>query len=499
MIGVEYASYCFRPQGKHESEMERIKGARDLLGVDYVALKAIQEELQAFLDSYGYVGIDTPLLEETRLFLRKSGGELASKLYSFTDPGGREVSLRPEFTASVIRVYIEKESELPLPVRWQYTGPVFRYEQPEVSDYRQFTQQGVELIGSAGPLADVETLTLACRGIQKLGIEGSRLVLGHVGVILGLLNGLGLSDRIKMFLANSMGELSKGVEATHHIAEQIERYGLLAGADNRQRLGAFLTALDEKEAKAIVQELLMGATESVGSRDTDEIVSRFLRKLKEAAEPEGVERGLTLCGRLSQIRGEPKVAIMEVRRLAQEYGLDPAPLDEPANLVALLAESELGSTEIVADFGLTRELAYYTGMVFEIEHKLLSGGPPLCGGGRYDGLVRALGGSKDVPSLGFAYTLERLEQAQAIGGRATVRDEMSSQVLVAPINSGAYTGALRLAESLRERGQRVEMGVDQRTLQENMDYAKRCGIAEVILVREDGQADTYKVLGKGGR
>src|SRR4030042_4622676 len=96
------------------AEVQRVKGTKDLLGVDYETLKAIQEEQQAFFASYGYVGIDVPLLEETRLFLRKSGGEVASKMYTFTDPGGREVSLRPEFTPSVIRVYIEKEPNLPL-------------------------------------------------------------------------------------------------------------------------------------------------------------------------------------------------------------------------------------------------------------------------------------------------------------------------------------------------------------------------------------------------
>ncbi len=474
------------------AEIERVKGTKDLVGVDYLALKAIQDELQAFLASYGYAVVDTPLLEETSLFLRKSGGELASKLYSFTDPGGRDVSLRPEFTASVIRVYIEKESELPLPVRWQYTGPVFRYEQPEVSEYRQFTQQGVELIGSTSPLADIEILTLACRGIQKLGFKGSRLVLGHVGVVLGLLNGLGLSDRIKMFLINSMGELSKGVEATHHIAEQIEQYDLLVGPDNRQRLGIFLSALDEKEAKAIVQELLLGTTKSVGSRDPDEIASRFLRKLKEAAEPAKMEKGLALCARLSQIRGEPEAAVNEARHLAKEYGLDPAPLDELATLVARLTESNLGDTSVVLDFGLARGLAYYTGMIFEIDHMLL----PLCGGGRYDGLVRALSGGKDVPSLGFAYGLEWLREAQIVAG-ARVGGNVTNQVLVVPASADAYAGALKEAESLRQRGQRVEMDVDQRTLQENMDYAKRRGIAEVILVRDDGQTEQYSVLGRG--
>lgn len=485
-----------------KAEIQRIKGSKDLLGDDFVAIRAIQETLQAFLASYGYVGIDTPLLEETRLFLRKSGGELASKMYTFTDPGGYMISLRPEFTASVIRTYLENEPKLALPVRWQYTGPVFRYEQLEVSEYRQFTQQGVELIGSASPLADVEILTLACRGIQKLGIEGHRLILGHMGAVLRLLSGFGLSDRVKLFLVTSMEELSKDPQASRRVGEQIEEQGLAAGPGNKQRLGAFLGELDEKEAKEIVQELLMGTTEPAGSREVDEIISRFLRKIKEADEPERVEKGLAFCAHLSQVKGEPQASLEEARHLALQHGLDPVPLHDLSELLALLAESDLGGTQVVIDFGLARGLAYYTGMVFEIDHKHLPGDLPLCGGGRYDGLVRALGGEKDVPSLGFAYSLERLRQAQETEGKTTVKDGTSAHVLVALASPSAYSSALKTAESLRQRGQRVEMDVDQRTLEANIDYAKSRGIAEVILVRDDGQTDKYSVSarkGNGGR
>ncbi len=473
------------------AEIQRIKGTKDLVGADSLALKDIQDKLQAFFASHGYASIDTPLLEETRLFLRKLGGELASKLYTFADPGGNEVSLRPEFTASVMRVYIDKESELPLPVRWQYAGPVFRYERAETSEYRQFTQQGIELIGSASPLADVEVLTLACRGIRKLGIERSRLVLGHVGILLGLLEGLGLSDRIKILLVNSIAELSGDPGAAQGMGERIVRHGLLALPDNRQRLGTFLSALDEEEAKAIVQDLLLDATPPVGRRELDEIVSRFVRKLKEAAEPTKVEKGVELCARLSQVRGEPGEAIDQARRSALECGFDPAPLDDLTRLVALLTESDLGDTQVTVDLGLARGLAYYTGMVFEIHHNSL----PLCGGGRYDGLVRALRGGKDVPSLGFAYGLEGLRQAQTVVGRSETVGK-SAEVLVSWAEPGAYARALRLAESLRERGNRVEMDVDQRALEENIRYAKRRGMAEVVIVQEDGRTEQYSISGR---
>ena len=74
----------------------------------------------------GYEPVDTPLLEETELFIRKSGGDLSSRLYSFREPGGYDVSLRPEFTAQVLRLAAMSRLD-DLPARFQYAGPVFRY------------------------------------------------------------------------------------------------------------------------------------------------------------------------------------------------------------------------------------------------------------------------------------------------------------------------------------------------------------------------------------
>ena len=96
---------------------------------------------------------DVPILESTELFLRKSGGDLASQMYSFNDPGSNAVSLRPEFTSAIMRHYLESTCAVdhdPV-VRWQYAGPVFRYDlgnPPPADNSGQFTQVGAELIGS---------------------------------------------------------------------------------------------------------------------------------------------------------------------------------------------------------------------------------------------------------------------------------------------------------------------------------------------------------------
>ena len=157
----------------------RLPGMTDLVEDELELLDGTQRALQLCLTRHGYRMVDTPMLEPTELFLRKSGGELASQMYSFVEPGGHRVSLRPEFTSAVIRLFIDRSEAAVLPVRWCYAGPVFRHDARGAAESpRQFTQVGAELIGAAGPYADAEVMGLACQGLTGVGLDGLRLVVG---------------------------------------------------------------------------------------------------------------------------------------------------------------------------------------------------------------------------------------------------------------------------------------------------------------------------------
>lgn len=460
---------------------KRLQGALGLMATDFGVTRAIEDTLEAFLASYGYRRIDTPALEHTDLYLRKSGAELTSKMYTFTDQGGHRVSLRPEFTASVIRVFVEQGQSLPLPQRWQYSGPVFRYEPSHRSRYRQSTQLGAELIGSASPRADAEVVSLACRGLRKLGLERYQLVMGHVGANFRLLSGLGLSERVKSFLVGIMRELSRGRLDVEGARERLRERGLLGSESS---LVGAIAGLDGGEHQAAVCEILMGiSSDPTGSREAEEIVDRFLRKLKGADAPQQVEKALGFVAELSSVKGAVPFALQEAERLALKWGLSVESLRDIVGLVDILQEDELVGPKITIDFGLARGLAYYTGMVFEIRHDSLPGDLPLCGGGRYDGLVKALGGGKDVPALGFAYSVEHLVEALAAEGVAAGDAAVgAADVLVVPETSHAYGAALKVAERLRQEGRRVELEVRERMVKSSMEYARRRGISRVITV-----------------
>lgn len=386
-----------------------LAGFKDQLQQDLQALRAIQSTVEGCFAQRGYSRIDTPVLEYADLFLRKSGGELAAQMYAFTDQGGHRVSLRPEFTASVIRVFVQNQASVAVPVRWQYAGPVFRYEPLEQYPYRQFIQQGVELIGATGVEADAEVVSLACAGLRELGITQTHLVMGHPGLILNLLDSLGLSERLKIYLMNSLAEFSRGTPGLESVKERLIDLGIRAGESTEGYLGGLLRNLSRSEAQAVVHGLLSGLrSEAAGSREPAEISARLLERLRGEDRAEQVERALALIEPLCQIKGEPSAALRQAKRLLSENGLDSTIVDELGELCRVLGEQGI---EVEIDFSLARGLAYYNGIVFEISHELLPGQRALCGGGRYDGLVKVLGAKKDTPALGFAYTVEYLREA----------------------------------------------------------------------------------------
>lgn len=136
------------------------------------------------LSGYGY--IETPLFEDTELFVRgvgKSTDVVSKEMYTFEDKGGRSLTLRPEGTAGVLRAMLENRMDRgALPAKVWYTGPNFRYEQPQSGRYRQHTQVGVEAIGSSDPALDAEVIWMASYAQREiLGLKKVRLLINSLG------------------------------------------------------------------------------------------------------------------------------------------------------------------------------------------------------------------------------------------------------------------------------------------------------------------------------
>lgn len=170
-------------------KIERPRGTRDFLPDEMEKRREIERKMREIAESFGYREIATPTFEHLELFTLKSGEGIVDEMYAFKDKSGRELALRPELTAPVMRMFVNECSVMPRPLRFYYFGNCFRYERPQKGRYREFWQFGVELIGSRSYLADAEVINLAYRILDSLSIK-FELQIGHVGILRSLLSPL---------------------------------------------------------------------------------------------------------------------------------------------------------------------------------------------------------------------------------------------------------------------------------------------------------------------
>ncbi|HEV8016879.1 MAG TPA: histidine--tRNA ligase [Stellaceae bacterium] len=153
--------------------LQPVRGTQDLLPDTHRRHRAVVETARAIAERYGFQEIATPIFEFTEVFARPIGetSDIVSKeMYTFADRGGEEITLRPEYTAGIVRAVLSNGLTQSLPLKFFAAGPMFRYERPQKGRFRQFHQIDVELIGAAQPAADVELIALAADILDELGV-----------------------------------------------------------------------------------------------------------------------------------------------------------------------------------------------------------------------------------------------------------------------------------------------------------------------------------------
>ena len=244
---------------------ERARGTRDFGPAEMgrrVAFERLCDEVGA---RRGFQRIATPTFERLNLFTAKSGASIVDQLYTFKDRSDRDLTLRPELTAPVMRMVAEQGGQMSKPARWSYFGSCFRYEESKAGRYREFWQYGCEVIGAPGALTEAEVVAFACGILDSAGLEDYELRVGNVGVLNEVLSGLGLSgdslgDAMRFLdkgdfdgLANlgvgadavaslaSLGALDGGAETIDAAREILD--GLGVSSDSLDELAAMLSSL----------------------------------------------------------------------------------------------------------------------------------------------------------------------------------------------------------------------------------------------------------------
>lgn len=177
------------------SEFKTVRGMRDLLPKEARLLRFVEASARTVALLYGYKEIITPVVESYELLSAKAGEEVKSRMFVFKDLGGRDVALRPEFTASVARLVASTLRTEPKPFRLFCVGSIYRYDEPQRGRYREFWQSNYELIGSKSPEADAEILLLTDRLMRQAGLTNYAMKIGHVGVLKGIFNQEKLNEK----------------------------------------------------------------------------------------------------------------------------------------------------------------------------------------------------------------------------------------------------------------------------------------------------------------
>ena len=166
--------------------VNNVKGTRDIIGEEANAFNYIENLLKQICELFAYNEVKPPVLEHTELFVRgvgESSDVVRKEMYTFLDKAERSVTLRPEFTAGIMRLIVNNKllNTNELPYKAYYVGPVFRYERPQLGRYRQFTQFGVEAVGNNTPEIDVETMVLAYTILTSLNLENVSIKINTLG------------------------------------------------------------------------------------------------------------------------------------------------------------------------------------------------------------------------------------------------------------------------------------------------------------------------------
>lgn len=467
--------------------IERLRGMHDILPEEYQHQRWVIDSLSAFLSQAGYAMVNSPILERSDLFLSSFGQELWQNLYAFR-LHQRDLCLRPEYTASICRLYLDHYQQQPLPIRFQYAGPIFRYEAPGRNRYRQHTQLGIELFGGHTAAADAEILQLACDMLQKLHITQYRLELGHIGVASGFIQRLNLDDHAARLLLSLMEQISRSDEGEQAAQARLEALYPVntAGVDSVEL--ATKDAVSGVESRFIAS-LLNGISISFGDdAHRSEVIERFLWKVGRGEQRRQILHALDFMRALHAVSGSPPLVFDELSELLARYELDAEPLVELKQLVEIVEQCRAAGVprqQIVLNLSLGRGVSYYTGLVFEIHTRDEDGfDAQLCGGGRYDRLMRAVGSGRDVKACGFAFGVERLLVQLS---RGDLPQSTSTQTLVIPVSQSDVPYALQVARSARSQGLRTEVDVTGHGVGAGLKLAAKKQMLLAMIVGESEQ------------
>jgi len=416
-----------------------LPGFMELLPADQILFNDMYDKIRSVYESFGFLPLDTPIIELSEVLLAKAGGETEKQIYRF-NKGDNDLSLRFDLTVPLARYVAAHYNDLVFPFKRYQMSKVFRGERPQKGRFREFYQCDIDIIGNdeLSILYDAEMPAVIYHVFKKLGIGDFTIRLNNRKVLGGFFASLGLSDKIEEILRT---------------IDKIEKIG---------------------KEKVISELITIGVPE-----DKTESIIDFIT-----------------------IGGDRKETVARLRALGVENEVFHMGVDELEVVTDTMILFGMPEENFRIDLSIARGLDYYTGTVYETTINGHPEFGSVCSGGRYDNLTGYYT-DKKLPGIGISIGLTRLFSQLRDNGLIAPRAGTMADVLVIPMDKETVPYAVSVAARFREAGIPSDVYYGEKGMKQKMKYAGRSGFpyAAVIGANEmaSGTLALKDMLGKCGQ
>lgn len=415
-------------------------GTLELLPRDQIAFQGMLDRIRAVYERFGFIPVETPVMELSEVLLTKSGGETERQVYFLQSTGALqqasaetglpELALRFDLTVPMARYVAEHEHQLSFPFRRYQIQRVYRGERAQRGRFREFYQCDIDVVGkdALSVRYDAEMPAVIAAVFESLDIGDFTIHLNNRKLMRGFLEGLGIDQAERQALAlREVDKLDK--RGADHVREALCGEGVGLDADQAEKLLGFVQTRSTSHADALARLDALGS----GS-------DSFNQGLAE---------------------------LREVLELIRAFGV-------PESRYAL-------------NLSIARGLDYYTGTVYETTLDAYPQIGSICSGGRYENLASHYTRSK-LPGVGISIGASRLFWQLREAGLIAAAEASTVQAMVALMDEARLPHMLELATALRQGGINAEVQMEPRKLGKQLQYADRAGIRFVVMEGEDEAA-----------
>ena len=408
----------------------------ELLPRDQIAFQRMLDTIRHTFERFGFLPVETPVMELSEVLLTKSGGETERQVYFVQSTGALEkggeglpeLALRFDLTVPLARYVAEHEHELAFPFRRYQMQRVYRGERAQRGRFREFYQCDIDVIGkdALSPRFDAEIPAVIAAVFERLAIGEFTIQLNHRKLLRGYFEGVGIEGDRQLLVLRELDKLDKRGEDA--VRATLAGEGFELAAEAIEKLMAFSRVRSQGHDDALAKLDALGAGTAL------------------------FEEG----------RAELRAILLQLKAL----GVD--------------------ESRYAINLSIARGLDYYTGVVYETTLDAYPQIGSICSGGRYDNLASHYTKSK-LPGVGISIGLTRLfyqlREAGLIGSA-----DSSVDVLVALLDDAGLDAALSMSQRLRAAGLSVETQFEPRKLAKQFQYADKAGIRFVVMRGEDEAA-----------